>query len=495
MSEPVERPTYGNIHTPNTNYLGGVGKKTFYLLVVAIASGLLMLMLGIWILGIVILTVVAIGWALMRMRFNNRSGFELLSIGWRSGTEHRTGANILRAGALSNQAGGRTRLPGIAAATEMWWGIDTLGRRFAMIYMPSTAQYTVVLRCTAPGFAGAEQDRINLDVASWGEFINVNGQAGDVAGIATVTETLPETGARAAANIAEMCAPGGSPLAQQAVRETQTAADSDGMQIYTRMAITWKAKTSQQKKNPMIMIGDLAERIPTICENLSHLRVVAVPMSDHLLAATVRRSYDPRPSVEAAVERILRTDEPVVAWSDAGPLTTEGTKASYFHDGAVSRTWEMSVAPRGALHEGILAVLLAPNPRVPRKRVTLIHRPLSPADAATAVEQGFVNAVNESGTQKGVSTARGELALRAARQTRDEEAAGSGVTDFALLVTVTADTEAELDRIAEDVVEIGVQARLGLRPCWRFQPAAFLASLGVGVLLPDHATTPKSLQA
>jgi hypothetical protein len=38
-------------------------------------------------------------------------------------------------------------------------------------------------------------------------------------------------------------------------------------------------------------------------------------------------------------------------------------------------------------------------------------------------------------------------------------------------------------------------ARLNLRPAYRHQAAAFLSGLGIGVLLPDHATIPKTLRA
>ncbi|MBM4495158.1 hypothetical protein GS426_00295 [Rhodococcus hoagii] len=49
-----------------------------------------------------------------------------------------------------------------------------------MIHMPARHQYTIRLRCSVPGFAGVEQEQIDLDVANWGEFVNVSGQTGDI---------------------------------------------------------------------------------------------------------------------------------------------------------------------------------------------------------------------------------------------------------------------------------------------------------------------------
>ncbi|MFD6057841.1 SCO6880 family protein [Rhodococcus wratislaviensis] len=495
MSETPERRTYGGWHEPSTTYIGGIGKKLFYTFCILISLSILGLMIGLWVVSVPMLLTIGLAWLLMAWRYGGRSGYEVITtrVGWRR--QKRGGSHILRAGALSNQAGGRVRLPGVAANIELWWGIDALGRKFAMMHLPTTHQYTIHLRCTVPGFGGAEQSRIDLDVANWGEFINLNGQAGDIDCVATTIEWLPETGARAESNVADMCAPGGSPIAQAAVRETITDVDSQGLQFHARMSITWRAKTAAARRDPMVMLGDLAQRIPAICRNLAELRVTGVPMSDNLIAAVVRRSYDPRTGVEAVAEQVARTDEPLVSWLDAGPVTAEETKASYFHDGAVSRTWEMHIPPRGKPNEQVLRSLLEANAKAPRKRITLLHRPLSPADAAAAVERSFLSALTASNTNRGLGTARGDLGLRAAEQTRREEADGAGVTDFSLLVTATADSEAELNRIAEDIIEMGQHARIGLRPCYRYQAAAFLGGLAIGVLLPDHASTPKSLQA
>ena len=95
---------------------------------------------------------------------------------------------------------------------------------------------------------------------------------------------------------------------------------------------------------------------------------------------------------------------------------------------------------------------------------------------------------------RGLASARGELARAAAGQARREEALGAGVVDQAMIVTVTAPDAAALDALGEVAREMSAAARLKIRPAWRYQAAAFLCGLGVGVLLPDHASIPTTLQ-
>lgn len=493
MSEPKRR-TYGGLHKATKTFLFGVSRPVFFTLASCFGVGIVLMLLQQFLLGGAVLALVVLVWVPLATQFGGQSGYEYLASvrGWR--TAKRKGRNVLRAGTISQAPQGRTRLPGIGAATEMWWGTDRLGRRFGMIHLPATHQYTVLLRCSIPGFAGVEQERIDLDVSAWGEYINAAGQATDIDAVVTVLDSVPETGDRQLAEIAQLSAADAPVLARAVVAESATTT-SLGIQLHGYMSITFRADTAAKRKDPMVMLTELAGRVPAMCENAGTFRVQAVPMSDYEAAAVVRRAYDPRPAVESAVEQGLRDGEHLLDWVDAGPLAAEETKDSYFHDSAVSRTWVMNQPPSGVSTERVLARLLTPNADVPRKRVTLIHRPLSPADAAIAVETGYTAARGELNTERGIPGVRAELKVSAAERTRREEAEGAGVTQVSLLVTVTANDQRELDEQSESVIALGASSRIMLRPAWRQQAAAFLAGLGVGVLLPDHATTAKALRA
>jgi hypothetical protein len=67
------------------------------------------------------------------------------------------------------------------------------------------------------------------------------------------------------------------------------------------------------------------------------------------------------------------------------------------------------------------------------------------------------------------------------------------VTRFGALVTITEPLRGDLPRIEAITRDLSTQARLKIRRCYRYQSAAFAASLGCGVILPEHATNPKAL--
>ncbi|WP_280393809.1 SCO6880 family protein [Nocardia brasiliensis] len=496
------RRTYGAGHEVRRTYAFGLPKRVFYGLAGVVLVGVVLTMAGLTILGLSVAALALLAAVPMSVRIAGKTGYELglLERAWQR--ERRSGRNVLRAGPLSQAPQGRARLPGVAASTEMWWGIDKLGNRFGMIRMVSTGQYTVVLRCSPQGIAGMEQAVINAMVAEWGEFLALVGQTGDVSGIAAIAETIPETGARLRTEMDRIAHPDAPDAAREWLRQAGSGrtADRSGAQLHMRIAVTWKARTTAKRRDPMVMIADLAERLPQLCVALSRCQVVAEPMSDHQIAATVRRSYDPRPETEAAAEELTRHRGAVppgesVDWLDAGPLAGEPIGRGYYaHDGAYSRTWVMSRPPSGFHDETILRGVLVGRSDVPRKRVALIYRPLPPAEAAESVHEDMLSATARVTSTRGISSARANLTLASTRQSRDEEARGAGVVDYAMLITATAGSLEELRSYGEIIKDRSAGARMQIRPAWAQQPAAFLAGLGVGVLLPDHATVNRTLQ-
>ena len=79
-------------------------------------------------------------------------------------------------------------------------------------------------------------------------------------------------------------------------------------------------------------------------------------------------------------------------------------------------------------------------------------------------------------------------------QAAQEEATGAGVTNFSLLVTVTADGPEQLRLSGETVTRAARQAQIRLRPVHGGQAAAFAAGLGVGLVPADHSIVPPSVR-
>jgi hypothetical protein len=97
-------------------------------------------------------------------------------------------------------------------------------------------------------------------------------------------------------------------------------------------------------------------------------------------------------------------------------------------------------------------------------------------------------------TGRGMVQARAASEIRAAEQTASEEAAGAGLVEFSVMVTVTVDSADQLPDTNATVRNLQASARLSMRPADRMQAAAFTCTLPAGVLPWEHVLLPSALQ-
>ena len=64
---------------------------------------------------------------------------------------------------------------------------------------------------------------------------------------------------------------------------------------------------------------------------------------------------------------------------------------------------------------------------------------------------------------------------------------------FGVLITVTEPLTGDIPAIEAIVRDLSVQCRLKIRRAYRWQAAGFYGSLGIGAVLPEHATLPGAL--
>ena len=211
-------------------------------------------------------------------------------------------------------------------------------------------------------------------------------------------------------------------------------------------------------------------------------------MDAQRLCEMVRVEYDPTAAETIENARAAGTTA-VLQWDDVGPASAQALARSYHHDGAISVTWEMADAPRTAVVETVLGELLAPHRDIPRKRVTLLYRVLSPAEAARMVENDVHAAEFRVNTRRNPS-ARDQREVQSAHATAAEEARGAALIGVGMLVTASV---IEADRLAAAVAAIenvGPTARINLRVVAHSQDSAFAAALPVGVWLPEYQSLP-----
>ncbi|WP_225730466.1 MULTISPECIES: SCO6880 family protein [unclassified Nocardia] len=428
------------------------------------------------------------------VRVNGRSGYERLIVLTRWIRARHRRETLYRGGAFSAIPGGACQLPGLLASTRLYEGHDVAGWPFGLVHAPRLHEYTVVLACWPQGAEAVDQPVVDRWVAAWGGFLADIGGQPDIAAIVPVLDTVPETGNRLLSEVEALTLPDAPRVARDVMWALGTGLPTQHVRLEARLAITLRATTPQRRKDPAEQALEIARRLPGIVAALEEAGVRARPMTAAEITGFVRRSFDPasQPDLEAAAA------DPVghgVEWADAGPIEHDERRDHYRHMGAVSVTWEMDAAPQGVITERVLARLLEPNPELPRKRVAVVYRPHSAAEATKIVDNDYRDALVASQNQRGgITSAASVIRVAATEQARTEQARGHGVARYGLLITVTNPAEADLPRIEALTKDLAVQCRLRIRRSYRYQAAAFAASLGVGVLLPEHANVPKFLE-
>lgn len=478
--------TYGNWRKPVSPGIGRLGLLGTMILLCGLVATALSLMLSM-IAGVVVaLTVLVVLAPLLVQDRHGRTALQAATARFAWWRGRGQGWHLYRSGPLGIIAHGSARLPGLLAASKLVTAKDSYGRPFAMVVVPQTGHYSVVLECGADGAALVDQDQIDTWVAYWGHWLaGLSFEPGLVAASVTI-ETAPDLGHRlqreVEANLAED-APG---LARQALQEIVAAYPAGSAQVSTRIAVTYSAtpRPGAKKRTLEEMAREIGTRLPGLSSGLAMTGAgSARPMTAEQLAAAVRVAYDP------AAQAILdESPGNAPGWSSAGPVAAQEAWDHYRHDSGVSITWGMSEAPRGEVLSGVLTGLVSPHHDIARKRVTLLYRPHDPGTAARLVERDRKDArFRLSGP---TTAARDAVAVAAADQSAREEAKGAGVVRFAMLVTATVRDFENLKAAAAAIDTLAPPARVQLRRMYGSQASAFAAALPLGIVLPAHLQVP-----
>ncbi|GAA2052076.1 hypothetical protein GCM10009800_45910 [Nocardiopsis rhodophaea] len=405
------------------------------------------------------------------------------------------GGHLYRSGPLGRTPWGTFQLPGLAAPSRLSEHSDSYGRPFALIYVPASSHYTVVIGTEPDGAALVDEDQIDGWVAGWGHWLANLGDEPGIEAASVTIETAPDTGTRLRREVMTSMDPEAPPFARAMLEETVDNYPTGSSTVKAYVAVTFAAahRSGGKRRTPEEMGTELAARIPGLTQGLSATGAGAAhPLSAQQLCETIRIAYDPASAV-LIDEAHAAGETPDITWPDVGPTAHQASWDSYMHDGALSVTWSMTSAPRGNVQSGILSRLLAPHGDIARKRVTLLYRPLDAARAASVVETDL-RAAEFRQTSSDKPSARDVMATRAARATATEEASGAGLVNFGLVVTATvldADMKAEAKAAVDN---LSATARLRLRIVQGSQDSAFAAALPLGLVLPKHLKVPVELK-
>lgn len=511
----AEEPrTYGNWRKPLTPGLPGLG-----LLGTVIAlGGIVLVVLVQMVAGLIpaLVTALLVSVVVLPLLYKNRSGRN----GWQAATTRvlwwrgrRAQQNLYRSGLAGPVPYGQHTLPGLLARSTLYDALDSYGQPFALLHVPATRHFSVVLRCDPEGSQLVDPETTDTWVAQWGRWLAELPREPHLEAASATVETAPDPGSRLSREIDELLTDGAPALARQMLSEIAGTYALGSPQVTGRVALTFTAtrratedterfagrrtRTANRARilTPAEMAEQIGSRLPGLIQQLTATGVGGVrAMTASELAETVRVAYDP---AAGPVLDALRADgqDRQVTWDNAGPVAQAEQWEALHHDSGSSVTWQMTEAPRGAVQSQVLRALLEPNEALTRKRVTLLYRPHDPAAAARIADADVRTALGKATMRRGETRAHETLDLTAARQTAGEEASGAGLTRFSLLVTATVTDPAELAHVADLIDQAAGASRIRLRRVYAGQSAAFAATLGIGLVLSRHVAVPAVLRS
>jgi hypothetical protein len=467
---------------------------TFALLVVlraGLAGGVLVLLVGI-----------ALAAPLVVQR-NGRPLYVAVSNGARRRWAVRTGHTTYRSGLFGVTHDGSQRLPGLLAALECWSvESDGLGRPFALVEIGSTRQWAVVLRVVPEAGALVDAEARDLRVAAWGDLLATAGRIGRGADlVAAVIEMLPDAGAMLQAHVEGLLSGQAPQFALDVLRASAAELPSGVSSTVGFLTVTFSERSlgiehaAKRNDRAQAVTAEFGRLLPDLSAQLVQAGAsTAVPLDAFALSRRLAEAFDPAQVLPNA-QQAAAGNPPRIRWEDCGPRAADDNDRIYLHASGASVVYEATRMIRGAVHDRVLETLAGPMPAAPRKRVTLLYRPV-PADlAALVVDRGVKTAINRAGRRKGPVHAHDAAALDAAERTADEEAAGAGVGDLSLIVTVTANVEAGEDvSVAAAAVKRASTNTFRLTRVDGGHAAAFAIGLGVGLSPWQLAIVPSSLR-
>jgi hypothetical protein len=399
-------------------------------------------------------------------------------------------------------------LPGPLAATKLVNATSAAGQPFGVVWDRASGRLTATLRCAATSTALVDPRESDGWVSNWHSWLAGLGYLPTVAWVNVTVDTAPDPGSTLHDYVNDRLAqaPDSPADARTLLRDLVAASPGAAADVDTRVSVTFDPAAEQGgAPSPRLVAGrwlmaqfgvrrgtgwtpDLGEQLAAVDRDLTGLESslpgcgvsVLGRATAADLAGIVRTAYDPQ--ARGDVARALEADPDSLAWETAGAVGADESWAHYRHDTGWSVTYAWVAPPGQEVTSAVLHPLLGPG-RFP-KRVTMLYRARSAADAAAELERQVNLAAFREARRRAQGrdeTARDREDRAAAHRAAAEEARGAGVVLMSMYVTVTVTEEDQLRAAMSEVEARARHSKIRLRVLTGSQAAGFTATLPAGV--------------
>lgn len=429
----------------------------------------------------------------MVITIGGRTGWELMILRTQFQWSKWRGETLFRGGAFG-AVPGIGRMPGIAGDTRLYEYELRNGERFGLVHLKAKNHFAVSFSIQSRGQERVDQHQINAWVLGWGDFLAQLGSSRGAVGACVVVESVPDNRTRISAEVKRITHPSAPAYAKQVMAETAMHSSSAVVRSEVRLTLTFGRLREAAGKEVADQAAEIGRRMSTLMAAAARAGLEATPMTPGEWCVAPTRAYNPQLTED--LEAIAGNgNEDQLHWDAAGPVTAVNKWDHWEHNGYRSITWEMATAPAGQVPAHVLRPLLIPRADVRRKRVAIIYRVHNTAEAVKLVDSDYREALAAEQSKKGVVSAAATVRVENTNAARREQATGAGLTRFGMLVTATVAPGEDLPSIRAEIEGMADGAHIGLRRCYGYQDAAFAGALGIGIILPEYASTSSKLSA
>lgn len=391
-----------------------------------------------------------------------------------------TGEDTYLSGPESRVPGGQRRVPGMLAGTELVEGVDANGYPFGVIVDPAAKQVTVKLTGQLSGDVLRSEDEDESTTAQWGACEAQWAHNRNLLVVVARHSTRPSTGMLARREVETIDSPEGPPRARELQYVRAARLQAGGQDRQFELAFTLKVPMAHVRDHSFL--DHLQYEVRAFYGGaLPWAGIEARPMTAEEIVASTHQAFNP--AAERDFEQLhIQGGGHGLPWADAGPTVAKATKRGYFHDGALTRVWEMVAAPPATFENKHLAPLLAHHSRIIRKTVCMVYRPFPPGTAHSLVEAEHRDAMVGVNDGKTIKSVDAELRLEGTTASRKALAKGAGYGRRSLYIAATWLPGEDERAIDGDVEALANQTNVRLREMRRMHDSAFTFCLGAGAL-------------